>query len=158
MNNPGIDIQEDDANKENIPSDLNSLAYVDYRLPSLKRRRDYFFLLISILILCLILSMYYLWIDFTFTFLILSFITIYLLFTYRESKISQNDVIEIAGKFIEHSIGYYSIGLTFNGIRLKPIWTVIIYDHKEPPTQRTIVEIAANEGHLGEEIFNEKLK
>ena len=46
MNNPGIDIQEDDANKENIPSDLNSLAYVDYRLPSLKRRRDYFFLLI----------------------------------------------------------------------------------------------------------------
>ena len=158
MNKPGIDIKEGDANKENIPSDLNSLAYVDYRLPSLKRRKDYIFLIISILILCLILSIYYLWIDFTFTFLILSFISIYLMLTYRESKISQNEVIEIAGKFIHHSIGSYSIGLTFNGIRLKPVWTVIIYDHEEPPTQRTIVEIDANEGHLVEEIFNEKLK
>jgi len=35
----GINIDSDDASKENIPEDLNSLAYSAYRIPNIIRRR-----------------------------------------------------------------------------------------------------------------------
>ena len=42
----GIDISEADASKENLPEDLNSLAYGAYRLPDLSRRRLFSYIIL----------------------------------------------------------------------------------------------------------------
>ena len=153
----GIDIDEDEANKENIPDDLNSLAYSAYRIPDLKRRKIFSLIIFIIILLSIILNYLFIWLDFRFSLLILSTITIYLYFVKSKMNITQSEVIQNIGPHIDHSLGYYSTALTFTGLLLKPVWTVIVYDHNNPPQQRSIVEIDANTGQLINDVYAENL-
>ena len=62
--------------------------------------------------------------------------------------------------YIEHSIGYYSVALTFlfnlKNI-LTPVWTVIVYSHESPTKFKTIVEINAFSGDIVTEPYSENL-
>ena len=153
----GIDINEHEAIKENIPDDLNSLAYSAYRIPDLKRRRMFSLIIFIIILLTIILNYFFIWLDFRFSLLILSTIAIYLYFVKSKMKIKQSEVIQNIGPHIDHSLGYYSTALTFRGLLLKPVWTVIIYDHQNPPQQRSIVEIDTNTGQLINDVYTENL-
>ena len=75
-------------------------------------------------------------------------------------KINQGEVISNVLPYIEHSIGYYSVALTFlfnlKNI-LTPVWTVIAYSHESPPKFKTIVEINAFSGDIVTEPYSENL-
>lgn len=151
----GININQTDAESENIPDDLNSLAYGEYEIPNISRRRisAYILSVISILI-----GLAYVLLDLKFLnypLLIVSGITLYLYFINYRINIKQSEIIELSAKHIEHSVGYYSVALTFKGLLLSPIWTAIIYDHNKPPKQRSIVELSGTTGKLVEKVYTE---
>jgi len=93
-------------------------------------------------------------------FVVIAFITIFLTIINNKFKINQSEVIESVSTLISHSIGYYSIALTFNfSIKsiLTPVWTVIVYSHENPPNKKTIVEINAFSGIVVTEPYTENI-
>ena len=153
----GIEISQEDAANENLPDDLNSLAYGAYRLPDLSRRR---FFAIILLIFCLVsISLIFFSNQniFIYPSVIFFIIFIYIFLLDHHISVQQKEVIENAAQHIDHSVGYYSVGLTFRNFILNPVWTVIIYDHNNPPIARSIIEIDANSSKLIGEVYKEKL-
>ena len=75
--------------------------------------------------------------------------------------LNQHEILEFLTENINHSIGYYSIALTFQfkfKFRLlNPVWTVIVYDHKNPPSLKTILEIDAFNLVLIGDIYTEEI-
>ena len=153
----GININEKDANKENLPTDLNSLAYGAYKIPNLIRRKLFFYILSFIVLTSIVLNYFIVWIDLRYAIYLLLITTTYLYFIKSKIKIPQTGVIEKIGEHINHPIGYYSTALTFKGILLNPVWTVIVYDHKNPPKEKSIVEIDSNTGELIGQVYSEIL-
>ena len=99
-------------------------------------------------------------INFLPVFVLIAFITIFLTIINNKFKINQSEVIENISTFIPHSIGYYSIALTFNfSVKsiLTPVWTVIVYSHENPPIKKTIVEINAFSGIVVTEPYTENI-
>ena len=157
----GININEEDVQKENVPDDLNSLAVGSYVIPNpLKRRRfAHLVLLSSIIALAL---------NFTLELgnllpssIILGITSIFIYAIDNKITLNQHEILEFLTDKINHSIGYYSIALTFQfkfKLRfLNPVWTVIVYDHRNPPTLKTIVEIDAFNLVLIGDIYTEEI-
>ena len=136
----GIEIDKKDAEDSLLPEDLNSLAVGSYVVPNPSRRKYYP--------------------AFIPTFIILVVLAALLLFLNNKFKINQGEVISNVLPYIEHSIGYYSVALTFlfnlKNI-LTPVWTVIAYSHESPPKFKTIVEINAFSGDIVTEPYSENL-
>ena len=61
----------------------------------------------------------------------------------------------------DSSIGYYSIALTFDFSfkfkLLKPIWTVIVYDHNNPPQKKSIVEFDSITKEIISDVYTEDI-
>ena len=110
--------------------------------------------------LFLVASLFLTFIDFIPTFIILVVLAALLLFLNNKFKINQGEVISNVLPYIEHSIGYYSVALTFlfnlKNI-LTPVWTVIAYSHESPPKFKTIVEINAFSGDMVTEPYSENI-
>ena len=116
-----------------------------------------------ILLVCglfLVASLFLTFIDFIPTLIILVLLAALLLFLNNKFKINQGEVISNVLPYIDHSIGYYSVALTFifnlKNI-LTPVWTVIAYSHESPPKFKTIVEINAFSGDIVTEPYSENL-
>ena len=156
----GIEIDIDIAEETLLPDDLNSLAVGSYVVPDPRKRSQYPFFVFTVLAITYLSSLVIDFVTFTPTFIILSFITILLFLIDNKFKIQQQEVIEKITDSIEHSIGYYSIALTFLfSIRniLTPVWTVIVYSHENPPQFKTIVEINALSGEIVTEPYTENI-
>lgn len=158
----GIDISREDAQKQVVPDDLNSLAVGSYIIPNPNRRRNYGYLLVFTSIISYFLFNLTDWLSVAYGSLLVFATGVSILFIDNSVKIKQSDVIKNIIKHVPHSIGYYSIALTFAFYKkfrfLKPIWTVIVYDHENPPTEKTIVEIDASNGDLVSETYTESIK
>tara|TARA_Y100001970_G_scaffold81018_1_gene102790 strand:- start:1957 stop:2442 length:486 start_codon:yes stop_codon:yes gene_type:complete len=156
----GIEIDKDIAEETLLPDDLNSLAVGSYVVPDPTKRRQYPYVVLVVILLTLLTSSIVNFVSFIPVFIILSFIATLLFFVDNKFKIQQQEVIEKITDNIEHSIGYYSIALTFQfTIRqiLTPVWTVIVYSHENPPVYKTIIEISAFSGKVVTEPYTEKL-
>ncbi len=156
----GIDIDKDVAEETLLPDDLNSLAVGSYIVPDPRKRRHYPYVVFVVILLTVITSFIVSFVSFLPVIIILSFIALLLFFVDNKFKIQQQEVIEKITENIEHSIGYYSIALTFQfTIRqiLTPVWTVIVYSHENPPINKTIIEISAFSGKVITEPYTEKL-
>ncbi len=156
----GIEIDKDVAEEAFLPDDLNSLAVGSYVVPDPRKRSQYPYFVFAVLIITLIISQFVKFVSFIPTFIILSFVIIILLAVDNKFKIQQQEVIENITGSVDHSIGYYSIALTFLfSFRnvLTPIWTVIVYSHENPPQFKTIVEINALSGKIVTEPYTENL-
>ena len=158
----GIDISREDAEKQIVPDDLNSLAVGSYIIPNPNRRRTYGYLLIFTSISSYVLFDLTNWLSVLYGSLLVFLFGIFVLLIDNAVNIKQSDVISHIMKHVPNSIGYYSIALTFSFFKqirfLKPIWTVIVYDHENPPKQKTIVEIDAANGDLVSETYTESIK
>ena len=88
-------------------------------------------------------------------------IGVFILLIDNTINVKQSEVIQRVSKHIPHSIGYYSIALTFEFFKnykfLKPVWTVIVYNHNNPPTMKTIIEINASTAELVSETYTESI-
>jgi len=156
----GIEIDKEVAEETLLPDDLNSLAVGSYVVPDPRQRSQYPYFVIFVLLITLITSRIVEYVSFMPTFIILTTVALLLFMVDNKFKIQQQEVIERITNNINHSIGYYSIALTFlfkfTNI-LTPVWTVIIYSHENPPEFKTIVEINAFSGKVVTEPYTENI-
>ena len=156
----GIEIDKDIADETLLPDDLNSLAVGSYVVPDPRKRKQYPFVVLGVMILGFIASLMIDFVSFIPVIIILSIVSLLLFFVNNKFKIQQTEVIEKITDNIEHSIGYYSIALTFQFTLkniLTPVWTVIVYSHENPPINKTIIEISAFSGKVITEPYTENL-
>ena len=156
----GIDIDKDIAEETLLPDDLNSLAVGSYVVPDPRKRKQYPYVVLGVVLLSFITSLIIDFVSFVPVIIILSIIAFLLFLVNNKFKIQQQEVIERITNNIEHSIGYYSIALTFQFTFkniLTPVWTVIVYSHENPPLNKTIIEINAFSGEVITEPYTENL-
>ena len=155
----GININEEDVQRQNVPDDLNSLAVGSYVIPDPIRRRRFGHLVSVIAFLNLLLNYFIDWINFATTSLILFLVAIFIYLIDNRISLNQHSIIEHLENIITHSIGYYSIALTFElklkPLFLNPVWTVIVYSHENPPKLKSIVEINAYSLDLINDVYTE---
>ena len=156
----GIDIDQGDAERALLPDDLNSLAVGSYIVPNPNRRKFYPVYVLFVMALTYISSLLLPFIDFNLSLIILLIVASMLFAINNKFLITQDEVIEKVLKYIEHSIGYYSIALTFL-FNIKniftPVWTVIVYSHESPPKFKTIIEFNAYSGTVLGEPYTETI-
>ena len=156
----GIEIDKDVAKETLLPDDLNSLAVGSYVVPDPSKRKQYPYVVLGVVLLIYITSLMIDFVSFVPVIIILSIVSLLLFVVNNEFKIRQHEVIEKISNNIVHSIGYYSIALTFQFTLkqiLTPVWTVIVYSHENPPSNKTIIEISAFSGRVITEPYTEKL-
>ena len=156
----GIEIDKDIAEETLLPDDLNSLAVGSYVVPDPRKRQQYPYIVLSVVLISFITSLMVGFVDFVPVFIILSFTAFLLFFVDNKFKIQQQEVIEKITNNIDHSIGYYSIALTFQFTfknLLTPVWTVIVYSHENPPLNKTIIEISAFSGRVITDPYTENI-
>ena len=156
----GIEIDKDIAEETLLPDDLNSLAVGSYVVPNPRKRKQYPYVVLGVVLLSFITSLIIDFVSFVPVIIILSIVALLLFLVNNKFKIQQQEVIERITNNIDHSIGYYSIALTFQfTIKniLTPVWTVIVYSHENPPLNKTIIEINAFSGKVITEPYTENL-
>ena len=90
----GININEEDVQKQNVPDDLNSLAVGSYVIPDPIRRRRFGHLVSVIAFLNLLLNYFIDWINFATTSLILFLVAIFIYLIDNRISLNQNSIIE----------------------------------------------------------------
>ena len=156
----GIEIDKDIAEETLLPDDLNSLAVGSYVVPDPRKRKQYPYVVLGVVLLSFITSLIIDFVSFVPVIIILSIVALLLFLVNNKFKIQQQEVIERITNNIDHSIGYYSIALTFQFTFkniLTPVWTVIVYSHENPPLNKTIIEINAFSGKVITEPYTENL-
>ena len=156
----GIEIDKNIAEETLLPDDLNSLAVGSYVVPDPRKRSQYPYVVLGVVLLSFITSLIIDFVSFVPVIIILSIVALLLFLVNNKFKIQQQEVIERITNNIDHSIGYYSIALTFQfTIKniLTPVWTVIVYSHENPPLNKTIIEINAFSGKVITEPYTENL-
>jgi hypothetical protein len=156
----GIEIDKAVAEETLLPEDLNSLAVGSYVVPDPRKRKQYPYVVLGVVLLIYITSLMMDFISFIPVIIILCTVSLLLFVVNNKFKIQQQEVIENISNNIDHSIGYYSIALTFQFTLkqiLTPVWTVIVYSHENPPLNKTIIEINAFSGRVITEPYTEKL-
>ena len=157
----GININEEDVQKENVPDDLNSLAVGSYVIPNPLRRRRFAHLVLLSSIIALALNFTLELGNLLPSSIILGITSIFIYAIDNKITLNQHEILEFLTDKINHSIGYYSIALTFQfkfQLRLlNPVWTVIVYDHKNPPSLKTILEIDALNLVLIGDVYTEEI-
>ena len=157
----GININEEVVQKENVPDDLNSLAVGSYVIPNPLRRRRFAHLVLLSSIIALTLNFTLEIGNLIPSSIILGITSIFLYSIDNKISLNQHEILEFLNDRITHSIGYYSIALTFEfkfKLRfLNPVWTVIVYDHKIPPSLKSILEIDAYNLVLIGDIYTEEI-
>ena len=156
----GIEIDNDVAEETLLPDDLNSLAVGSYVVPDPSKRKQYPYVVLGVVLLIYITSLMIDFVSFVPVIIILSIVSLLLFVVNNKFTIRQQEVIEKISNNIDHSIGYYSIALTFQFTLkqiLTPVWTVIVYSHENPPSNKTIIEISAFSGRVITEPYTEKL-
>ena len=157
----GININEEDVQKENVPDDLNSLAVGSYVIPNPLRRRRFAHLVLLSSVIALALNFTLELGNLLPSSIILGITSIFIYAIDNKITLNQHEILEFLTDKINHSIGYYSIALTFQfkfKLRfLNPVWTVIVYDHRNPPTLKTIVEIDAYNLVIIGDIYTEEI-
>ena len=156
----GIEIDKDIAEETLLPDDLNSLAVGSYIVPDPRKRKQYPYVVLGVVLLSFITSLIIDFVSFVPVIIILSVIALLLFLVNNKFNIQQQEVIERITNNIDHSIGYYSIALTFQFTFkniLTPVWTVIVYSHENPPLNKTIIEINAYSGKVITEPYTENL-
>ena len=156
----GIEIDKDIAEETLLPDDLNSLAVGSYVVPDPRKRKQYPYVVLGVVLLSFVTSLIIDFVSFIPVIIILSIIALLLFLVNNKFKIQQQEVIERITDNIDHSIGYYSIALTFQFTFmniLTPVWTVIVYSHENPPLNKTIIEINAFSGKVITEPHTENL-
>ncbi|MEC7926230.1 MAG: hypothetical protein VYD43_01890 [Actinomycetota bacterium] len=155
----GINIELDAAEKQMVPDDLNSLAVGSYNIPNPIIRNRYFYIFMVLAIISVLITTMNNWINLYPAAILLFLMSLFIKFIENKKIVKQKEIIEIVSKYLPHSIGYYSVALTFNFSfqfkLLSPIWTVIVYDHNNPPKQKSIIEFDALTEKIISDVYTE---
>ena len=157
----GINIDQDAVQDQMVPDDLNSLAVGSYEVPDPITRNRYFYIFLILSLISILFSYLKFWINLYPAAILLFCLAIFIKLIENKRIVTQNEVIELIANLIPHSIGYYSIALTFDFSfkfkLLKPIWTVIVYDHNNPPQKKSIVEFDSITKEIISDVYTEDI-
>ncbi|MEK7252819.1 MAG: hypothetical protein AAB198_06210 [Actinomycetota bacterium] len=56
--------------------------------------------------------------------------------------------LETAGREVGFPVGHASAAVSFDGLRARPVWNVLVFSADEPPTRRGLVRVDAVDGHV----------
>ena len=90
----GIEIDKDIAEETLLPDDLNSLAVGSYVVPDPRKRKQYPYVVLGVVVLSLITSLIIDFVSFILVIIILSIIALLLFLVNNKFKILQQEVIE----------------------------------------------------------------
>ena len=137
------------------------MAVGSYVIPNPLRRRRFAHLVLLSSLIALVLNFFLELGNLIPSSIILGITSIFIYAIDNKITLNQHEILEFLADNINHSIGYYSIALTFqfkfNLRLLNPVWTVIVYDHKNPPSLKTILEIDAFNLVLIGDIYTEEI-
>ena len=157
----GINIELEAVEQQMVPDDLNSLAVGSYKIPNPIIRNRYFYIFLFLALISALTAYTNNWINLYPAAVLLILLSFFIKLVENKQIIEQKDIIEVISNHLTHSIGYYSIALTFNFKfsfkLLKPIWTVIVYDHHNPPKQKSIIEFDAVTNKIVSDIYTETI-
>jgi hypothetical protein len=71
--------------------------------------------------------------------------------------VDEDAALSIAGAAIGFPVGHASAAVTFQGLRSRPRWSVVLYSAEEPPDQRALVVVDAVSGNVAEEPYVEAI-
>jgi hypothetical protein len=60
--------------------------------------------------------------------------------------VADHEALETANRATEFAAGHASAALTFEGIRSRPVWNVLVFSAEDPPLSRALVRIDGVDG------------
>ena len=146
----GIHIDKDVAESVAIEEELDSNLVGPYRFPSPTRRRiaGWVFIVSAVTAMLLIDGGW------------LPAIGLVALAAWNFASawplaVDEDEALSIAGAAIDFPVGHASAAVTFQGLRSRPRWSVVLYSAEEPPDQRALVVVDAVSGDVDEEPYVE---
>ena len=103
----GININEEDVQKENVPDDLNSLAVGSYVIPNPLRRRRFAHLVLLSSLIALVLNFFLELGNLIPSSIILGITSIFIYAIDNKITLNQHEILEFLTDNINHSLGYY---------------------------------------------------
>ena len=101
----GININEEDVQKENVPDDLNSLAVGSYVIPNPLRRRRFAHLVLLSSLIALALNFFLELGNLIPSSIILGITSIFIYAIDNKITLNQHEILEFLADNINHSIG-----------------------------------------------------
>jgi len=71
--------------------------------------------------------------------------------------VDETRALSVAGSVVGFPVGHASAAVTFQGVRSRPRWSVILYSAEEPPDHRALVVVDAVSGKVAEEPYVERV-
>jgi hypothetical protein len=149
----GIHIEKDVADSLAIEEELDSNLVGPYRFPSPTRRRvaGWVFIVSAVVTMVLIDGGW------------LPAVGLVALAAWNFASawplaVDEDTALSIAGAAIGFPVGHASAAVTFQGLRSRPRWSVVLYSAEEPPDQRALVVVDAVSGDVAEEPYVEAIE
>jgi len=149
----GIHIEKDVADSLAIEEELDSNLVGPYRFPSPTRRRvaGWVFIVSAVITMVLIDGGW------------LPAVGLVALAAWNFASawplaVDEDMALSIAGAAIGFPVGHASAAVTFQGLRSRPRWSVVLYSAEEPPDQRALVVVDAVSGDVAEEPYVEAIE
>jgi hypothetical protein len=148
----GIHIEKEVADSLAIEEELDSNLVGPYRFPSPTRRRiaGWVFIVSAVVTMVLIDGGW------------LPAIGLVALAAWNFASawplaVDEDTALSTAGAAISFPVGHASAAVTFQGLRSRPRWSVVLYSAEEPPDQRALVVVDAVSGDVAEEPYVEAI-
>jgi hypothetical protein len=149
----GIHIEKEVADSLAIEEELDSNLVGPYRFPSPTRRRiaGWVFIVSAVVTMVLIDGGW------------LPAIGLVALAAWNFASawplaVDEDTALSTAGAAISFPVGHASAAVTFQGLRSRPRWSVVLYSAEEPPDQRALVVVDAVSGAVAEEPYVEPIE
>ena len=145
-----IEIPEEVARSERVPEDLDSAQGDPYTIPSTRRRRTAALVYAAgavavgiavalgspagLLILAGLLALLAAW----------------HLVSAWPIEVLDPAALDTANREVPFAVGHASAAVGFDGWRARPVWNVLVFSADDPPSQRGLVRVDAEDGHVVE--------
>jgi hypothetical protein len=149
----GIHIEKDLAESLAIEEELDSNLVGPYRFPSPTRRRiaGWVFIVSAVVTMVVIDGGWLPAIG-------LAALAAWNFASAWPLAVDEDRALSIAGAAIGFPVGHASAAVTFQGLRSRPRWSVVLYSAEEPPDQRALVVVDAVLGVVAEEPYVEAVE
>jgi len=149
----GIHIEKEVAESLAIEEELDSNLVGPYRFPSPTRRRiaGWVFIVSAVVTMVLIDGGWLPAIG-------LVALAVWNFASAWPLAVDEDTALSTAGAAISFPVGHASAAVTFQGLRSRPRWSVVLYSAEEPPDQRALVVVDAVSGAVAEEPYVEPIE
>ena len=152
-----IEIPKELAEAEAVPEDLDANVAGPFLFPNPGRRRLAAWAYATTGVFALISAQTFLTPGMSVVGIVFLALAGYQLLAAEETHLDEKDALTKANVHAGFAVGHASAALRFVGFRSYPVWNVLMYDAKNPPTLRALVLVDAVTGELRAEPYTEEI-